>query len=211
MSDRRDSDVPMEPDDQTQLMLDAYYRNLDVYRLQAAQFGPHCPAYIQVQIAELEDRIRELVLRADNILCEPVRAFFLRAVAAFDQGEYTEAAGEAIGGLMWALDRIHIALVHQAEWVLLKSAETPPYRNYHSHIPVLYTLFGLRYAEYLRARNIVGNVILIPSSTKVVVQRINNRPPPVDVAGATFVLRHCLKSILQIERQAGDIEHPFQP
>ena len=211
MSTRRDSDVPVETDDQAQIMLDIYYRNLDTYRRQAAQLGPYCPAHIQIQIADLEEKIRELVLRADNIRCEQVRAFLIRAVDAFDRGDYTEASGEAVGGLLWALDHIRTALVHQGEWALLKSAETPPYRSYHSHIPILYTLFGLRYAEHLRIRSIVGNVILIPSSTNIHIQRIDGHPPPVDVTGATFVLRHCLKAILQIERQAGDIERPFQP
>jgi len=184
-------------------------KRLHALQRQAARQGNNTPPDVTVEIADIQKEIASLQARIepaiDQIRHPFVRGFLERAVAYAAVKKYEEAAGEALGGLLWTLRMVGRAV--------LGHTGRPAEDNGRIETMALFHALNLNYPAYLRITNQVGTVKIIPGGTHVVLQRISLEAvivlPEIGHELASQTLMYCTRAIASIETQAGDLDRPF--
>jgi hypothetical protein len=187
-------------------LLAAHTERLQTLEIQAAQHGRDCPAHITNEINALRKDIAEL-----NALAEPaidqirhpfIRGFLERAAEYNRAANYAEAAGTALGGLLWALRMVEPALIgRQISTMTDRTAIT-------TQRMMLFNALGLDYPEYFDISERVGVVQLMQRGVNIHVDQIGGTFE-VGADTAARAIAFCTSAIRRIETRAGDLGQPF--
>jgi hypothetical protein len=181
-------------------------KRLQALERQEARQGHNTPPEVVVEIADIQKQIARLkALAVDQIKHPFVRGFLERAVATQQAKNYVEAAGQAMGGLRWALYMVKPALLG---W-----DGRPDERDRQAELMTLFHVLHLDYTTYVRIITPIGTIDLVLGGTKLYIDRPSigrdGHAPEIGPELADQAITFATEAIVTIEEQAGDLDQPF--
>lgn len=173
--------------------------------------------FLQKIISDVWGLSFESVSLTDVIQHVKVKEFLVNAERAKSQDDYQQAVKQAAAGLTLALIYVKRAIVGRtpsfARAFLMEDSFGKPksdgdtYRAFERmQETLLYVALGLNYADYMRYRQIAGDVIFGVGSTTPLYAGLKE---PIIADDAEFVVAYCTDKVVQIENLVGNLEAPF--
>lgn len=156
----------------------------------------------------------------DTVENDEVRAHLVNGELAFSQGEYLQAIKHAALGLTLALNRVKAGILGRDMPIFARgiamvdglgnpASRLDAERAYRAFERVqetlLYVSLGMNYVDFMRYRQIVGEIIFtIDGSAHYLGTKEN-----LEAHEAEFVVAFCADSVARIESQVGNLNKPF--
>lgn len=173
--------------------------------------------FLQKIISDVWGLSFERVSLTDIIQHAKVKEFLVNAEMAKIEGDYQQAVKQAAAGLALALIYVKKAIVGRTPsfynaFLMEDSLGKPKsdrdtYRAFERmQETLLYVALGLNYADYMRYRQIAGDVrfgvgSLMPHNAGL--------KENINANDAEFVVAYCTDKVVQIENHVGNLEAPF--
>lgn len=172
--------------------------------------------FLQKIISDVWGLSFERVSLTDVIQHVKVKEFIVNAEIAKSQGDYQQTVKQAAAGLTLALIYVKRAIVGRtpsfANAFLMEDSFGKPksdrevYRAFERmQETLLYVALGLNYADYMRYRQIAGDVRFGGGLTPHYAGLKEN----INANDAEFVVAYCTDKVVQIENHVGNLEAPF--
>jgi hypothetical protein len=175
--------------------------------------------FLQKLLSEVWGLDFEKISLIDIIQNDEVRQLLVGAATAMAQSEYQQTINQAAAGLTLALNRVERAVVGRfpsfTGGIMLtdsfgkvksESDARDAYRALERmQDTLLYVTLGMNYADYMKYRQIAGNVIITIDGGH---NHAGGNEKP-DAQDAEFVLAYSTDTVIQIESRVGSLDAPF--
>ncbi|MTJ09149.1 hypothetical protein [Anabaena sp. UHCC 0204] len=155
----------------------------------------------------------------DIIENQEIQKYLVTAELNLKQDNYQEAVRNSSSGLTLALKRVEnaivgslpsvtdgIVLIDQFGKQASQSNCKQAYRAFEKMQDILlYVALGMNYSDYMRYKQIVGDVYFTFSGTTL----YPNMKVDINASDAEFVVAYCVDTVVQIENIVGSIDAPF--